>query len=65
MEIMLTAHEGNDAVLLKKAQVAEMSADVFFTYARSVLPIDWQWDDDMQLVYYITEDNYLLISYYE
>ena len=65
MEIMLTAHEGNDAVMLKKAQVAEMSKDEFYAYACSLLSIGWQWDDDMQLVYYVTDDNYLLISYYE
>lgn len=65
MEIMLTAHEGYDAVILKKVQVAEMTDDEFYRYACGVLPIDWQWDDYMQLVYYITEDNYLLISYYE
>ena len=62
---MLTAHEGNDAVMLKKEQVQAMSAEQFYDYACSLLPIDWQWDDDMQLVYYVTDDNYLLISCYE
>ena len=62
---MLTAHEGNDAVMLKKEQVQVMSAEQFYDYACSLLPIDWQWDDDMQLVYYVTDDNYLLISCYE
>ena len=62
---MLTAHEGNDAVMLKKEQVQVMSAEQFYDYACSLLPIDWLWDDDMQLVYYVTEDNSLLISCYE
>lgn len=65
MEIMLTAHEGNDAVVLNKEQVQAMNAEQFYAYACRVLPIDWIWDDDMQLVYYVTDDNYLLISCYE
>lgn len=65
MEIMLTAHEGNDAVILQKVQVAEMNVMEFYNYARVLLPLKWQWDDYMQLVYYITESSYLLISYTE
>lgn len=65
MEIMMTAHEGNDAVILQKVQVAEMNEMEFYNYARVLLPLKWQWDDYMQLVYHITESSYLLISYTE
>ena len=65
MEIMITAHEGNDAVILQKVQVTEMNEMEFYNYARVLLPLKWQWDDYMQLVYRITESSYLLISYTE
>lgn len=66
MQIMLTAHEGNDAVVLLKEQVSEMNELQFYNFARCVLPVKWKWDDAMQLVYYIADtNNYLLISYYE
>lgn len=65
MEIMITAHEGKDSRVLLNEQVSEMDEAQLLRYARCFLPVVWQWDDDMQLVYHETENSYILLSYYE
>lgn len=55
--ILLTCQDNTDSVLIAVKDVEDLTKLELYQYAVKHLPVAWEWDDDMQLVYYPNPKN--------